>query len=454
MRRRDVLRRLAGGSMLTAAASLAEGDVGAQTSAPPPVRGVPPIRIKDIKVVLTAPNGIRLVVVKVVTDQAGLHGWGCATFTQRALVVQTAIEQYLRPFLIGRRVDEIEDIYQSTYVSSYWRSGPVLFNAMSGVDIALWDILGKRAGLPLYQLLGGKVRHGADCYYHASGRTFKEVEDSARQGMEAGFRHVRVQGGIPGLATYGARSDAVASESSGEPIGPTNPGPIWESSAYVRMLPKLFAHLRATLGDEVQLLHDVHERVGLNEAINLCKTLEPYNLFFLEDPFPPEDNAWFRQLRAQTSIPIAMGELFNTVHEYLPLISERLIDFIRIHISQIGGLTAARKVAALSEFFGVRTAWHGPGDASPVAHAAQLALELSTSNFGIHEGGTFPPETREVFRGAPEQRNGYMLANDSPGHGVEVDEALAAKFPFPSGPPHFDYSWGTTRRRDGTVVRP
>ena len=454
MKRRDMLRRLAGGSVLTAVAGLAERDAQGNTLVPPQPPGVPPIRIKDVKVILTAPNGIRLVLVKVVTDQAGLHGWGCATFTQRALVVQTAVEQYLRPFLIGRRVDEIEDIYQSMYVSSYWRNGPVLFNAMSGVDIALWDILGKRAGLPLYQLLGGKVRHGADCYYHASGGTFEEVEKSARRAMDAGFRHVRVQGGIPGMATYGARADAVASGVSGEPTGPTNPGAIWESAGYVRMLPKLFAHLRATLGDEVQLLHDVHERVRLNEAINLCKALEPYNLFFLEDPFPPEDNAWFRQLRTQTSIPIAMGELFNTVHEYLPLISERLIDFIRIHISQIGGLTPARKVAALAEFFGVRTAWHGPGDASPVAHAAQLALELSTYNFGIHEGGDFPSETRQVFKGAPEQKNGYMLANDSPGHGVEVDEALAAKFPFPPGPPHFDYSWGTTRRRDGTVIRP
>ena len=199
------------------------------------------------------------------------------------------------------------------------------------------------------------------------------------------------------------------------------------------MLPKLFEHLRKQLGDEVQLLHDVHERVQLNEAINLCKALEPYNLFFLEDPFPPEDNAWFRILRQQTSVPIAMGELFNTVQEYLPLVSERLIDFIRIHISQIGGLSPARKVAALCEFFGVRTGWHGPGDASPVAHAAQLALELSTYNFGIHEGGAFPPETREVFRGSPEQKNGYMVANEAPGHGVDVDEKLAAKFPFPAG---------------------
>ena len=332
-----------------------------------------------MQTILTAPNRIRLVVVKVVTDQPGLYGWGCATFTQRALVVQTAIDQYLKPFLIGRRVDEIEDIWQSSYVSSYWRNGGVLFNAMSGVDMALWDILGKRAGLPLYQLLGGKVRHGADCYYHASGRDFQEVEDNARKGIELGFRYVRVQGGVPGLATYGAaRTGAAAGAAAAptEPIGPTAPRDVWESAPYVRMLPKLFEHLRTKLGDEIQLLHDVHERVQLNEAINLCKALEPYNLFFLEDPFPPEDNAWFRQLRQHTSIPIAMGELFNTVQEYLPLISERLIDFIRIHISQIGGLSPARKVAALGEFFGVRTAWHGPGDASPVAHAAQLALEL------------------------------------------------------------------------------
>jgi mannonate dehydratase len=198
----------------------------------------------------------------------------------------------------------------------------------------------------------------------------------------------------------------------------------------------------------------VHERVTLNEAINLCKSLEPYHPYFVEDPFPPEENDHFRLLRQQTSVPIAMGELFNTQHEYVPLIKDRLIDFIRIHISQIGGLSPARKVAALAEFFGVRTAWHGPGDASPVAHAAQLALELAIYNFGVHEGSGFPKETQEVFVGCPEVKNGYMLAQEKPGHGIEVDEKLAAKFPFPAGPPNFDYSWGTTRRRDGTVIRP
>ncbi|HET6899679.1 MAG TPA: enolase C-terminal domain-like protein, partial [Vicinamibacteria bacterium] len=267
----------------------------------------------------------------------------------------------------------------------------------------------------------------------------------------------------PGYAGYGARSGVAPTAGPGmsgvtgapsDAVGPTNPQAIWESGPYVRMLPKLFEHMRTKLGDEVELLHDVHERVTLNQAINLCKALEPYRLFFLEDPFPPEENDHFRLLRQQTSIPIAMGELFNTQHEYVPLIKDRLIDFIRIHISQIGGLSPARKVQALCEYFGVRSAWHGPGDASPLAHAAQLALELASYNFGVHEGSGFPKETAEVFAGCPEVKDGYMLASEKPGLGIDFDEKLAAKFPIPPGPPNFDYSWGTTRRRDGTVIRP
>jgi mannonate dehydratase len=460
MNRRDAITSISmagGASLLPSGEPLAEGLAPAASAVfAQAVRGTAPVKIRDVKTILTAPNRIRLVIVKIETTEPGLVGWGCATFTQRALVVQTALDQYLKPFLIGRNVDEIEDIWQSSYVSSYWRNGPVLFNAMSGVDIALWDIKGKRAGLPLYQLLGGKVRHGADCYYHASGGTFQEVEDSARKGMEAGFRHVRVQVSTPGYAGYGARQTGPAATGAAQDdvVGPTNPRAIWEPAPYVRMLPKLFEHLRTKLGDEVELLHDVHERVTLNQGINLCKALEPYRLFFLEDPFPPEENEHFRLLRQQTSIPLAMGELFNTQHEYVPLIKDRLIDFIRIHISQIGGLSPARKVQALSEFFGVRTAWHGPGDASPVAHAAQLALELASYNFGVHEGSSFPQETRDVFVGCPEVKNGYMLAQEKPGLGIDVNEALAAKFPIPAGPPNFDVSWGTTRRKDGTVIRP
>lgn len=461
MKRRDALRSLTmagGASLLAAKQSLAE------TLAPPPayaqaVKGTAPVKIKDIKVLLTAPDRIRLVAVKVETTEPGLYGWGCATFTQRALVVETAIEKYLKPFLIGRNVDEIEDIWQSCYMSSYWRNGPVLFNAMSGVDIALWDIKGKRAGMPVYQLLGGKVRKGADCYFHASGRDFQELGERAKAAMERGFRHVRIQASVEGLATYGTAgpnrgTGSASSTDTTEAIGPTNPRAVWESAKYARQVPKMFEAMRKQLGDEVELLHDVHERVTLQQGIQICKDVEQFRPFFIEDPFPPEENDHFRLLRQQCNTPIAMGELFNTQHEYLPLIKDRLIDFIRIHISQIGGLSPARKVAALGEYFGVRTAWHGPGDASPLAHAAQLAIELSSYNFGVHEGSGFPQNTQEVFKGCPEVKDGYMLAQEKPGLGIEVDEKLAAKFPFPDGPPNFDYSWGTTRRKDGTVIRP
>jgi mannonate dehydratase len=425
----------------------------AELKAEPP-HGLPALKIADITTILTAPNRIRLVVVKVSTSEPGLYGLGCATFTQRALAVQTAVDKYLKPFLVGRDVDQIEDIWQSSYVSSYWRNGPILFNAMSGVDMALWDIKGKRANMPVYQLLGGKCRFAATVYAHVQGRDFKDVEENARKALAKGYRHLRVQVAIPGLSTYGTgTSPALTEPVSAEPIGPTNPQAIWEPGTYLRTVPKLFEHLRSTLGDEVELLHDVHERISPSQAVNLCKELEKYRLFFLEDPLPPEEKDHFRVIRRQSSIPLAMGELFNSQQEYLPLISERLIDFIRIHISQIGGLSMARKVAALCEFFGVRTAWHGPGDCSPIGHAAGLALELSSHNFGIHEGYVFPPETRAVFPGCPEVKDGFMYVHEAPGLGIDIDERLAAKYPFPDTPT-FDHRWGTTRRRDGTVIRP
>jgi mannonate dehydratase len=453
MDRRDVLGWLSASAAASCAqlasepATIVHGAEQKSTS----VHGLPPLKITDITTILTAPNRVRLVIVKVSTSEPGLYGLGCATFTQRAYAVQTAVEKYLKPFLIGRDVDEIEDIWQSSYVSSYWRNGPVLFNAMSGVDIALWDIKGKRANMPVYQLLGGKCRFAAALYAHVQGRDFKEVEDNGRKAMARGYRYIRVQVAIPGMATYGAATGATPA--SAEVIGPTNPKNIWEPRSYLRTVPKLFEHLRVTLGDEVELLHDVHERISPSQAVNLCKELEKYHLFFLEDPLPPEEKDHFRLIRQHSSVPLAMGELFNTQQEYLPLITERLIDYIRIHISQIGGLSMARKVAALCEFFGVKTAWHGPSDCSPVGHAAGLALELASYSFGIHEGGVFPAETRAVFPGCPETKDGYLYVNEAPGLGIDIDEKLAAKYPF-RDVPTFDHRWGTTRRRDGTVIRP
>ena len=418
---------------------------------PPALGKLDALKITDVKTIVTAPANIRLVVVKVMTSEPGLYGLGCATFTQRARAVETAVDKYLKPFLIGKNPLHIEDLWQSNFVSSYWRNGPVLGNAISGVDMALWDILGKRANLPVYQLFGGKCRKAVDTYRHASGQTFADVEKAARALMEAGQRFVRVQVGVPGLSTYGASSTKLEKE-DGDPGANAKPQ-VWEPRAYARTVPRLFEHLRKQLGDEVELLHDVHERVPPILAIQLAKDLEKFNLFFLEDPFSPEDIGYFEKLRPQTSTPIAMGELFNNPNEFVGLISNRLIDFIRIHISQIGGLTPARKVAALCDFFGVRTAWHGPGDVSPVGHAANVHIDLAIPNFGIQEARAFTEAEQDVFPGCPELKDGYYWANDKPGLGIDLDEKLAAKFPISDDPP-FDFRWGNVRKKDGTVVKP
>jgi mannonate dehydratase len=420
------------------------------SAAPPGTEKLAPLKITDVKTILTAPANIRLVVVKVVTNEPGLYGLGCATFTQRARAVETAVDKYLKPFLIGKNPLEIEDLWQSNFVSSYWRNGPVLGNAISGVDMACWDILGKRAGMPVYQLLGGKCRKAVDTYRHASGQNFEAVEKSVRELMEKGQRYVRAHVAIPGLETYGAGAKGRKEDKAPDANARSQ---LWEPRAYVRTVPKLFEYLRKKLGDEVELLHDVHERVPPILAIQLAKDLEPYKLFFLEDPFSPEDIGYFEKLRPQTSTPIAMGELFNNPNEWINLVSHRLIDFVRMHISQIGGLTMARKVAAMCEFFGVRTAWHGPGDVSPVGHAANVHLDLATPNFGIQEARAFTQNELDVFPGCPELKDGYYWASDKPGLGIDLDEKLAAKFPIADDPP-FDYRWGNLRRKDGTIVKP
>jgi len=443
MERRDWLK-CAGLGAAASLPMLANADV----QPPSALRRLGNLKIFDIKTILTAPANIRLVVVKVVTNEPGLYGLGCATFTQRARVVETAVDKYLKPFLVGKDPKRIEDVFQSSFVSSYWRNGPVLGNALSGVDMALWDILGKQANMPVYQLLGGKCREAVDTYRHASGRCFPDVEQAVRRYLQEGYRHVRIQVAVPGFSTYGAAGMGGLSQ-----LPPNQRPETWEPAYYVRTVPRLFEHIRKQIGDKVELLHDTHERVPPILAMQLAKDLEQFRPYFLEDPLSPEDVGYFQHLRQQTTTPLAMGELFNNVNEYLPLIAGRLIDFIRIHLSQIGGLTMARKVAALCEFFGVRTAWHGPGDVSPVGHACNVHLDLAIPNFGIQEGREFTQAEQDVFPGCPTLRDGYYHANDRPGFGIDLDEKLAARFPVQDAPP-FDFRWGNLRRRDGTIVKP
>lgn len=418
------------------------------------------MKITRVRSILTAPDGITLVVVKVETDQDGLYGLGCATFTQRPTLVARAVDEYLDPLLRGRDPANVEDLWRTMYVNSYWRNGPVLNNAISGVDMALWDIKGKVAGMPVYDLIGGKCREAAMVYRHADGREPAEVLENVLKYQAEGALAVRCQmGGYGGrvkdirAATALPSRDAPQATHRGGGLDRQDssfPGAYYDPDLYARSIPPLFEYVRAHIGFELFLLHDIHERLAPIDAIRMAKALEPYRLFFLEDVLAPDQVEWFRRLREQCATPIAMGELHTNAVEWKPLIADQLIDFIRAHLSAIGGFTPARKLAALCEAFGVRTAWHGPGDVSPIGHAANLHLDLASPNFGIQEVIHFGEALYEVFPGTPELRGGYVWANDGPGWGVDLDEAAAAKYP----PAIKTVEWTQSRWPDGTLWTP
>src|SRR6185437_3079962 len=350
-------------------------------------RGASRLRITDVRVIVTAPEGVNLVVVRIDTSDDGLYGLGCATFNQRSAAVVAAVEQHLRPFLIGRSPAAITDLTRMLHFSGYWRSGPVLNSALSGVDMALWDIAGKRAGMPVYELLGGRLREAVPVYVHASGHDFAETLDRAAEFIDEGYHHVRLQTGQLGLGTYGAPATV-----GGYPDAPNPDG--WDVHAYLRQTPKLFAAARERLGDDVELLHDVHSRLTPKQAVGLARALEPYGLFFLEDPIPPEHYARLPEVRAASPVPIAVGELVASVPEAVRLVTG-------------GGLDPGWKLANLCELTGVQTAWHAPADVSPVGCAANLALDLASPAFGIQEGHVYAPVVHEIFPGTPTIAAGY-----------------------------------------------
>jgi mannonate dehydratase len=413
------------------------------------------ITITDIKTICTAPEGINLLVVKVETSEPGLYGLGCGTFAYRYLAVKTVVEEYLKPLLIGRDVSQIEELWQLMHQNGYWRNGGIENNAISGVDMALWDIKGKVANLPVYQLFGGKVREGVPVYRHADGKDLDELCSNIQKYMDIGVRTIRCQcGGYGGGGYDVAPANAPASAHEGVYLN---------GREYIYNTVKLFDGIRTRLGDEVELVHDVHERIAPSDAVRLAKELEPYDLKFLEDPVSIEQTQWLERIRECSSIPIAEGELFNNPQEWRYLIQNRLIDYIRCHISQIGGITPARKLQIFAEQFGVRTAWHGPGDMSPLAHAANIHIDLAAQNFGVQEwSGIEPPNfviqqlsgphgaLLQVFTGLPEYKDGYVYANDKPGLGVDINIEEAQKYPC-----HPDVTtWTQTRKMDGALQTP
>jgi len=413
-------------------------------------------RITDVRVILTAPEGINLAVVKVETSQPGLYGLGCATFAYRHLAVKCLVDEYLRPLLLGRDAEAIEELWQLMHQNAYWRNGPIENNAISGIDMALWDIKGKQAGMPLFQLFGGRCRQGVPIYRHADGKDLAELTDNIHKYREQGITHVRCQAGGYGGGGFGK---APATVPRGAPDGV-----YLDPKRYMRDTLKMFDHLRSQLGFDIAFCHDVHERLKPVDAIRFACELEPYDLFFLEDAVSLEDgDEWIRQLRAKTTTPLAQGELFNHPLEWKQLIADRLVDYIRVHLSQVGGITPGRKLQIFAEQYGVRTAWHGPGDMSPLGHAANIHIDLAARNFGIQEwSGTEPPNfviqelkgpkeaLLDVFPGLPEFSKGFVYPSDKPGLGVDIDEAEAAKYPCENTVT----TWTQTRLVDGALHTP
>lgn len=391
------------------------------------------MRIAAAEVVVTCP-GRNFVTLRVTTED-GLVGLGDATLNGRELAVASYLADHVVPLLAGRDARMIEDTWQYLYRGAYWRRGPVTMAAIAAVDTALWDIKAKAAGMPLYQLLGGACRVGALAYGHASGRDLPELFDSIRLHLERGFRAIRVQTGIPGLATvYGVASSAAGGGDryDYEPARPTAL-PVeeaWDTRAYLRHVPGVFEAVRHEFGPELPLLHDGHHRMTPIEAARLGKALEPYDLFWLEDATPGEDQAALRLVRQHTTTPLAIGEVFNSVHDCTTLLSERLIDYVRSAVTHTGGVTAMKKLLDFAAVYGVRSGMHGPTDISPVGMAAALHLDLAVHNFGIQEYMPHTAETLEVFRTSYTFTDGLLHPSDAPGLGVELDLDAAARFPY------------------------
>ncbi|MFC5824154.1 enolase C-terminal domain-like protein [Nonomuraea insulae] len=405
------------------------------------------IRITAVRTFLTAPHGCPHLIVRVETNEPGLYGLGCASDPQRTLAVRTVLEEYLGPMLVGRDPDDIEDIHRLLLNSGYWRGGSIESNALGGVDVALWDLKAKRLGAPLHSLFGGRVRRRAAAYTHVDGADAAEIAEQVAAARERGFRHVRVQVAVPGADTYGAaRGGSIDAAAARERRVP------WDSAAYLRTVPKALARVRELVGDEVELLHDVHERLDPRQAREFLRRVEDTALYFVEDLLAPEDAAHFARLHAASPVPLAVGELFHDPKQFLALLDGPDIDFARLRIPTLGGLTPARKLAALCELRGVRLAPHGPADVSPVAQAATLAMTIGSHAFGVQEAAAFKPAVLEVFPGTIVPVDGGLAPREKPGHGVDFDEIAARRYPVPEPLEHD--RWALLRAVDGSVHRP
>ncbi|ASR52796.1 MAG: D-mannonate dehydratase ManD [Blastomonas fulva] len=383
-------------------------------------------KIVDARVIITCP-GRNFVTLKIICDD-GTTGVGDATLNGRELSVASYLTDHVIPCLIGRDAHRIEDIWQYLYKGAYWRRGPVTMSAIAAVDTALWDIKGKIAGLPVYQLLGGASRENVMVYGHANGTTIEDTIAVALDYQRQGYKAIRLQCGVPGMAsTYGVSKDRYFYEPADADLPTEN---VWNTSKYLRVVPELFKAAREALGWDVHLLHDIHHRLTPIEAGRLGKDLEPYRPFWLEDATPAENQEAFKLIRQHTTAPLAVGEIFNSIHDCRELIQNQLIDYIRATVVHAGGITHLRRIASLADLYQIRTGCHGATDLSPVCMAAALHFDLSVPNFGVQEYMRHTPETDAVFPHAYTFADGAMHPGDEPGLGVDIDEELAAGYEY------------------------
>jgi mannonate dehydratase len=384
------------------------------------------MKIVDAKVIVTCP-GRNFVTLKITTDQ-GVYGIGDATLNGREKSVVSYLEDYLIPALIGRDPQQIEDIWQFFYRGAYWRRGPVGMTALAAIDVALWDIKAKVANMPLYQLLGGKSRERILTYTHANGKDLDSTLEAVRKAREQGYQAIRIQCGIPGIEkTYGVSKTDKNYEPADSDLPATE---VWSTEKYLNFIPDVFAEVRKEFGNDIHLLHDVHHRLTPIEAARLGKELEPYHLFWMEDAVPAENQEAFKLIRQHTTTPLAVGEVFNSIHDCRDLIQNQLIDYIRSTIVHAGGITHVRRIADFASLFNVRTGFHGATDLSPVCMGAALHFDYWVPNFGIQEHMAHSAQMEEVFPHAYQFDQGYFTPGEAPGHGVDIDEKLAAKYPY------------------------